>query len=188
MNLVLFGPPGAGKGTQAQYVCQNYGLGHLATGNLFRAHISNETPLGLQVKSILDAGELVPDSVVLDMVKEEIQKDDFKHGIVFDGFPRTVAQAEGLKEVLQNIGLSIDAFIMLDVPEDMLVQRLLSRGEGRSDDTEEKITHRLEVYRKETSPVKGYYEANGNVYSILGTGSIDEVYSRIKSVLDSLRK
>lgn len=186
MNLVLFGPPGAGKGTQAQSICQNYGLGHLSTGNLFRAHISNETPLGLQVKSILDAGELVPDSVVLDMVKEEIQKDEFKNGVVFDGFPRTIAQAEGLGKALQNIGLAIDAFIMLEVPEEMLVQRLLSRGEGRSDDTEEKIVRRLEVYRKETSPVKGYYEETGSVYSILGTGSVDEVYSRIQSVIDSL--
>jgi adenylate kinase len=186
MNLVLFGPPGAGKGTQAQSVCAAYGLGHLSTGNLFRAHISNETPLGKQVKSILDAGELVPDSIVLDMVKEELQKPAFAEGVVFDGFPRTVAQAEGLGGVMKELDANIDAFIMLDVPNDMLVQRLLSRGEGRSDDTEEKIQHRLDVYQRETKPVKGYYESKGTVYSILGTGTIEEVFSRIQSVVDSL--
>lgn len=186
MNLVLFGPPGAGKGTQAQSVCLEYSLGHLSTGNLFRAHISNETTLGKQVKSILDAGELVPDSVVLDMVKEELQKPEFADGVVFDGFPRTVAQAEGLQDVLMKLGSSIDAFIMLDVPNEVLIQRLLSRGEGRSDDTEENIQHRLDVYKKETEPVKGYYESKGTVYSILGTGSIQEVFSRIQSVVESL--
>ncbi|MDR9387595.1 MAG: adenylate kinase [Balneolaceae bacterium] len=186
MNLVLFGPPGAGKGTQAQTVCSEYGLGHLATGNLFRAHISNETSLGKQVKSILDAGELVPDSIVLDMVKEELQKPAFAEGVVFDGFPRTVAQAEGLQDVMKEMDASIDAFMMLDVPNDVLVQRLLSRGEGRSDDTEEKIQHRLDVYGKETAPVKDYYESKGTVYSILGTGTVDEVFARVQSVVDSL--
>tara|TARA_A100001015_G_scaffold316549_1_gene431116 strand:- start:392 stop:952 length:561 start_codon:yes stop_codon:yes gene_type:complete len=186
MNLVLFGPPGAGKGTQAQSVCVEYGLVHLSTGNLFRAHISNETPLGKEVKSILDAGELVPDSIVLNMVKEELQKPAFQKGVVFDGFPRTVAQAEGLQDVMKEVNTSIDAFIMLDVPNDVLVQRLLSRGEGRSDDTEKKIQHRLDVYQKETTPVKGYYESKGTVYSILGIGTVEEVFSRIQSVIDSL--
>jgi len=183
MILILFGPPGAGKGTQAALISGHYQIPHISTGNIFRSSIKNETPLGKKVKSILDEGKLVPDRVVVDLVEEELKKPKYKNGYILDGFPRTVAQAEALDKILENNKKSIDAFIHLSVPEKELVKRILSRGEGRSDDNEDKIRTRLGVYKKETQPVMDYYREKGLVQEIDGVGSIDEIFERIKSVL-----
>jgi adenylate kinase len=183
MNIILFGPPGAGKGTQAAKICSHYNLPHLSTGNIFRENIKNETPLGKKVKSILDAGNLVPDQTVVDLVASELDKSEYENGVVLDGFPRTVAQAEALDAYLLKNGKQIDFFITLNVPEEELIKRILSRGEGRSDDTPEKIKNRLKVYRNETEPVMNHYKAKGAVKEINGLGSIDEIFDRIKETL-----
>lgn len=184
MKVILFGPPGAGKGTQATLIREHYGLAHLSTGDLFREAIRNETPLGKKVKSILDSGELVPDQTVVDLVAEEIAKPKYDRGYILDGFPRTVAQAAAFDLLLEEKGESIDAFLSLRVPEDELVRRILSRGEGRSDDTEEGVKKRLAVYHRETRPVRDHYSKRGVVYDIEGTGSVEEIFSRIRSVLE----
>lgn len=184
MKLILFGPPGAGKGTQASLIEDHYDIPHLSTGQIFRDAIKNETKLGKKVQSILDAGDLVPDETVVGLVAEEIENDRYANGYILDGFPRTVVQAESFDEILNGNNQSIDAFISLKVPEAELVKRILSRGEGRSDDTEEGVKKRLEVYENETRPVKEYYADKGIVFEVDGTGTIEEIFSRIKSVLD----
>ncbi|MDX1641111.1 MAG: adenylate kinase [Balneolaceae bacterium] len=186
MNIILFGPPGAGKGTQAQKVIEHYDLPHLSTGDIFRKNIKNKTELGKKVKSIMDAGELVPDETVVALVVDELDKEKYDDGVVLDGFPRTVSQAEALDDYLADQDEEIDAFITLDVPEEELVQRILNRGEGRSDDTPEKVKTRLEIYREDTEPVLNYYREQGVVYEIDGTGDIDEIFERIKNVLSEV--
>jgi len=183
MNIILFGPPGAGKGTQAKKPQDEYSIPHLSTGDIFRAAIKNKTPLGVKVKSILDSGELVPDQTVVDLVADELSNDKYQDGYILDGFPRTVVQAEAFDAFLNKNNDSLDAFISLSVPEDELVKRILSRGEGRSDDTVEKIKTRLEVYHKETQPVMEHYKKQDKVQEIDGIGSIDEIFDRIKAVL-----
>jgi len=184
MQIILFGPPGAGKGTQAKRIQQEYDIPHLSTGNIFRSAIKNETELGKKVKSILDAGELVPDQTVVDLVREELKKEAYSDGYILDGFPRTVPQARAFDQMLKENDKSLDAFLVLEVPNDELIRRILSRGEGRSDDKEEKVRHRLEVYHKQTEPVKNYYEKQGLVKKIDGIGSIDEIFERIKNALE----
>ncbi|MDX1639419.1 MAG: adenylate kinase [Balneolaceae bacterium] len=188
MRLIIFGPPGAGKGTQAQKISEEYEIPHLSTGEIFRSAIKNETELGKKVKSILDAGELVPDETVVDLVEEELQKEKYQDGYILDGFPRTVPQAEAFEEILQSNNQSLDAFLVLEVPEDELVKRILSRGEGRSDDTEEGVKNRLEVYQNETAPVLNYYRKHGKVQKIDGVGSIDEIFGRIKNRLETIQQ
>ncbi|MEX2435568.1 MAG: adenylate kinase, partial [Balneolaceae bacterium] len=145
MNIILFGPPGAGKGTQAEKIKNYFNLPHLSTGNIFRSNIKNETPLGKKVKSILDSGKLVSDEIVVDLVVDELENKKYNNGVIFDGFPRTVHQAEALDAYLQKKGSQIDAFLILKVPEEELINRILSREDGRSDDTPEKIKTRLKV-------------------------------------------
>lgn len=186
MQLILFGPPGAGKGTQANLLVDTYGLLHLSTGNLLRAAIAAETPLGVRVKSILDSGELVSDAIVLDLVAEEIAKPEAARGVIFDGFPRTVRQAEGLDERLAAMGKQVDGLVHLQVPDEVITERILSRGEGRSDDTPEKIAKRLEVYRSETEPVLDHYRGVGVAHDVVGIGTVEEIFGRIKALLDSL--
>lgn len=181
MNIIIFGPPGAGKGTQASKMVDQFGLPHLSTGNIFRENIKNETPLGKKVKSILDEGKLVPDETVVELVTDELDKPKYKEGVILDGFPRTVAQAEALNQYFSSNNKSIDAFITLSVPEEELIERILSRGEGRSDDTPEKIKNRLQVYRNRTKPVLSYYKDKGVVKEIDGVGTIDEIFDRILS-------
>ncbi|MBO6584805.1 MAG: adenylate kinase [Gracilimonas sp.] len=183
MNIILFGPPGAGKGTQAKLLQDEFNIPHLSTGDIFRAAIKNKTPLGVKVKSILDSGELVPDQTVVDLVADELSKDKYQEGYILDGFPRTVVQAEAFDAFLEKNNDELDAFILLSVPEEELIKRILSRGEGRSDDTEEKVKTRLQVYREETQPVMKHYEKQGKVQEIDGIGTIDEIFGRIKNAL-----
>lgn len=183
MNIILFGPPGAGKGTQAKKLQDEFNIPHLSTGDIFRAAIKNKTPLGVKVKSILDSGELVPDQTVVDLVAAELSKEKYEDGYILDGFPRTVVQAKAFDKFLQDNNDELDAFISLSVPEGELINRILSRGEGRADDTEEKVKTRLAVYRKETKPVMDYYQEQGKVQEIDGLGSIDEIFDRIKQAL-----
>ncbi|TVQ67370.1 MAG: adenylate kinase [Balneolaceae bacterium] len=179
MNIILFGAPGAGKGTQAEKLIEHLKLPHLSTGNIFRENIKANTPLGLKVKSIMDQGKLVPDETVVELVADELNHQIYDDGVIFDGFPRTVAQAEALDTYLQSRGKNVDAFITLSVPEEELIRRILSRGQGRSDDTREGIQTRLNVYHEETAPVLNHYNAKGIVKVIDGTGSIDEIFGRI---------
>jgi adenylate kinase len=185
MNIIIFGPPGAGKGTQAEKLIEHYHLPHLSTGNIFRENIKNETPLGKKVKSIMDDGKLVPDETVVELVADELLKDKYSDGVILDGFPRTVTQAKALDAFFEENNKKIDAFLTLDVPENELIKRILNRGEGRSDDTPEKIKTRLNVYREETEPVLNYYQEKGQAIAIDGTGTIDVIFDRIKTALDS---
>lgn len=185
MRIIIFGPPGAGKGTQANLISEEYNIPHLSTGEIFRSAIKNETPLGKEVKSILDAGELVPDEKVVALVEEELKDSKYDDGYILDGFPRTVPQAEAFDQILETKGKELDAFLELNVPEEELIDRILSRGEGRSDDTPEKVKNRLNVYRQETAPVINHYKKQDLVENIYGVGSIEEIFSRIKTTLSS---
>jgi len=183
MRIILFGPPGAGKGTQAKLIEEKFSVKQLSTGDMFRNAIRNQSPLGVKVKSILDEGKLVPDSTVVELVEEALDKPEFKQGYILDGFPRTVPQAEAFDALLEKNGNKLDAFLSLSVPDEELMRRILSRGEGRSDDTPEKVKTRLEVYNDETAPVENYYKQKGVHKSIDGTGTIEEIFERIVAAL-----
>lgn len=183
MNIILFGPPGAGKGTQAEKMVTHFEIPHLSTGNIFRENIKNETELGKKVKSILASGNLVPDETVVDLVVDELSKQKYNNGVILDGFPRTVNQAESLDQFFAEHGKKVDAFVTLSVPEDELIDRILSRGQGREDDTPEKIKTRLQIYHNETAPVLNYYQKKDAVIEIDGIGTIDEIFARIVTAL-----
>ena len=188
LNIVLFGPPGAGKGTQSERLIEKYGLVHLSTGDIFRANIKGETELGLLAKSYMDKGNLVPDEVTINMLKSEVMKHDAPKGFIFDGFPRTNAQADALDAFLKSIGTSISMMVGLEVEEDELRERLKKRAEisGRPDDANpEVIQNRINVYNNETAPVKAFYENQGKYYGVNGIGSIDEISNRLYAVIDS---
>jgi adenylate kinase len=185
-NLILFGPPGSGKGTQSDKIVGKFGLIHLSTGNLLRQEIADKTPLGLQAKNFMDKGQLVPDEVVIGMIDSCLEKHAAAKGFLFDGFPRTVAQAEALDKLLSLKKTSICKVIALEVNEEELTQRLIKRGEtsGRSDDTnEEVIRKRFAVYRNETEPVAEHYKKQGKFEAIKGIGSIDEIFETISSCI-----
>ena len=184
MNIILFGPPGAGKGTQAELIINKYQLPHLSTGNIFRAAIKNQTALGKQVTAILDAGNLVPDQLTIDLVAEELTDSKYAKGAIFDGFPRTVTQAAALDEILKATGKKVDAFISLVVDEQELISRILSREQGRTDDTEDGIKNRLKVYNYETAPVQAFYESHDQAHEISGIGTVDEIHQRIVELLE----
>ena len=188
IDFILFGPPGAGKGTQAQILKEKLGLTYIATGDLFRHHIKNQTPLGKKAKSYIQKGDLVPDEITIGMIKEIVSKPNLK-GIIFDGFPRTVRQAEFLDELMAEKGLIIDALIALEVPEERLIKRLLNRGKtsGRSDDNEEIIKYRLKQYYNKTEPVKDYYKKQNKYHEVDGVGKIDEVNQRLLDIINSIK-
>lgn len=189
-NLVLFGPPGAGKGTQASVLKQKYELVHISTGDVFRYNIKNETALGNHAKSFMDQGKLVPDDVTIKMLEAEVDKNPGAKGFIFDGFPRTVAQAEALSELLEEKDTEVSAMIALEVDDEVLVQRLLERGKSsnRADDADESIIRkRIRVYYEETAILKEYYKKQDKYYGVNGQGSVEEITSRISGVIDSLQ-
>jgi adenylate kinase len=187
VNIVLFGPPGAGKGTQSEYLIKKYQLTHISTGDLFRKHLKEGTPLGKLAQQYMDEGKLVPDQVVIDMVDDKIKNDGPVTGYIFDGFPRTVAQAEALDKLLTSKNTPIKCMIALEVSKEELVKRLLNRGitSGRADDQDEtKINTRIQVYLDETLPVAKYYEKQGKFNPINGIGEVNSIFNSICSIID----
>ena len=187
MNIILLGPPGAGKGTQAEMLVSEYGLVQLSTGDMLRAAIAQGTELGLKAKAIMDAGDLVADDIILGMIRERLQSDECANGVILDGFPRTVAQAEGLDEMLAEIGMGINHVIEIKVDEAALFARIKNRanetGGARSDDTAEVLEKRLKVYHESTAPILPYYRGKGNMSVVDGMMSIADVSSAIKEIL-----
>ncbi len=189
INLVLFGKPGAGKGTQAEFLKERYNLKHISTGDLFRNNIKNKTELGKLAKSYMDHGDLVPDEVTIKMLEDAVRKNPDASGFIFDGFPRTTAQAEALDALLETKNMKIDATIALDAMDEVLIKRLLERGKisGRTDDQDElKIRNRFEEYSEKTAPLKDYYEAQGKFHRVNGIGEIDAVTHRLGKVIEEL--
>ncbi len=189
INIVLFGKPGAGKGTQAAFLKSKYQLFHISTGDLFRHHISNKTALGTLARSYMDKGDLVPDQVTIDMLKETVENHPEAKGFIFDGFPRTTKQAEALDDFLSERSMPISATLALEADDDILVDRLINRGKtsGRADDQdEEKIRNRFEEYNNKTAPLRDFYTAQGKFHSVDGIGSIDEITQRLTVLIDGL--
>jgi len=189
LNLILFGPPGAGKGTQAKKLVDIYGLLQISTGDLFRYEIGNNTPLGLKAKEYMNKGELVPDEVTVGMLKNKVEANPEYKGYIFDGFPRTIPQANALDTYLSSKSESVSQLIALDVDDDELVTRLLERGKtsGRPDDNnEEIIRNRIVVYNKETAPVFDFYDEQSKAIKVPGVGTIDEIFERLKTRIDPL--
>lgn len=188
LNIVLFGPPGSGKGTQSEKIIARYGLTHLSTGDLLRAELAAETELGLKARSIMEKGELVSDSIIIGMIRNRIDEISDAKGFIFDGFPRTVAQAGALDELLAEKGMGIDMMLALEVERRELINRLLKRGQdqGRSDDNLETIENRIRVYEDQTSPVMGYYQGQDKYHGVNGMGSIEEIFGRLAGILDKI--
>ncbi len=190
LNIALFGPPGAGKGTQSEKIIIKYQLVHLSTGDILRAEIANQTKLGMEAKQFMDKGALVPDSVVIGMIANKLDANKSAKGFIFDGFPRTTAQAEALDKMLDERKLSISGMLALEVEHQELVNRLLNRGKtsGRSDDQNpEIIENRIKEYNAKTLPVIKYYDAQGKFKGIQGMGSIDEIFERISKAISDLK-
>ncbi len=182
-RLVILGKQGAGKGTQCALLVEHYGIPHVSTGDMLRAAVAEGTELGLQAKALMDAGELVPDDLILGIVRERLAQPDARQGFLLDGFPRTEAQADGLLEILAPA--SIDLAVNIDVPDDVVTERMMQRG--RADDTPEAIARRLELYAAETAPLLSYYGSRGCLVTIDGLGTEDEVQARIVAAIDEAR-
>lgn len=188
-NIVLFGKPGAGKGTQAEFLKEQYNLVHLSTGDIFRYNIKNDTPLGQLAKSYMDQGDLVPDAVTISMLEDSVNQNPQAAGFLFDGFPRTLAQAEALDAFLASKGWENTATIALEANDEILVQRLLERGKtsGRPDDQdEEKIRNRYQEYNEKTAPLMDYYKKQGKFHAVDGIGEIAQITQRLAGVIDGL--
>ena len=190
LNIVIFGAPGSGKGTQSDKLIEHYNLFHISTGDVLRDHIRRGTELGKTAKGYIDQGQLVPDELIIDILAQVLDdnKDQATQGVIFDGFPRTIPQAEALEQLLADRGTQIDAVVGLEVPEEELIKRILLRGQmsGRSDDNEETARKRLDTYHNQTSPLKAYYEQQGKYRAINGLGTIDGIFDLIKESLDNL--
>lgn len=188
-NIILFGPPGAGKGTQAAFLKEKYNLVHISTGDVFRFNIKNKTELGTLAKSYIDKGQLVPDEITIDMLSNELDNNPDANGFIFDGFPRTEAQAEALGHLMDDKDTQIDAMVALEVDDEVLVERLLERGKtsGRADDADESIIrNRIKVYYDETAILKNFYRKQDKYYGIDGVGSIEEITERLSKVIDKI--
>ena len=185
LDLVILGPPGAGKGTQADLVSADAGIPHIATGDMLREAMQDETPLGLEVKPIYDAGDLIPDELMVGLIRERLSQPDTEAGFILDGFPRTLPQAEALDEMLAEIDRVLSAVLLFDLPEEVAVERLLGRAreQGRSDDTPEVIRHRLEVFHAKTKPVVDYYRSKGLLVDIRAERPVDEVLAEVQQVV-----
>jgi adenylate kinase len=188
MRLILMGPPGAGKGTQAKFVAERFGIPAISTGDIFRANVSQGTPLGVEAKRFMDAGEYVPDEITNLMVRNRIDEADADPGFLLDGYPRTLAQVEELDGMVKHTGHQLDAVVVLTVDSDEIVQRLLQRAqvEGRADDTEDVIRRRQEVYGEQTEPLIGVYRDRGILIEVDGMGEVDQVTERIFAALDDV--
>ena len=189
LNIVLFGPPGAGKGTQANLLIEKYNLIHLSTGDILRGEITAGTKLGLEAKSLMDRGDLVPDEVVIGMISSKLDNNPNANGFIFDGFPRTAAQATTLDNLLEGQGTSISAMLSLKVEDEELIRRLLSRGQdsGRADDQNESIiANRINEYNNKTAPLKDFYASQNKLSEIEGLGSVEDIAQKLNTVIDSL--
>lgn len=188
LNIVIFGAPGSGKGTQSELLIEKYGLTHISTGEVLRREISKQSELGLKAEAYMSKGELVPDFVVIDILDNIIASNGVSKGFIFDGFPRTLPQGEALDKMLDKNRTSISVVLSMDVEDAELTDRLIKRGKisGRSDDNHETIASRLKVYYNHTEPLKEFYKEQGKLVSIEGTGSIENIFSSITEVVDSL--
>jgi adenylate kinase len=185
LNVLLFGPQGSGKGTQAKRISAEHGVPHVSTGDMFRAAIAGGTPLGLRVKPILESGELVPDELTIGLIRERLAGDDARAGFVLDGFPRNIAQAEAFDDLLATLDRPLSAVLEFELPDEVSVERLLGRAaeEGRVDDTPDAIARRLEIYHRETAPLSEHYRATGKLVGIHADRSIDEVWAEVERAL-----
>ena len=191
LNIVMFGAPGSGKGTQSEVLIKTYGLFHISTGDVLRDHIKRGTALGKTAQEYINQGQLIPDELMVNILASVMDdnKDAAAKGVIFDGFPRTIPQAEALEEMLQQRGTKVSAVIGLDVPEEILIGRLLNRGKesGRSDDNLETITSRLEVYNNQTAPLKAFYAQKGLLHMVQGTGGAEVVFERVRKVIEAVQ-
>ena len=191
MNVVIFGAPGSGKGTQSEKLIERYGLHHISTGEVLRDHIARKTPIGQIAKTYINQGQLIPDSLMIKILEEIIDNEPkAKEGVILDGFPRTIPQAEALDRFLEKRGQKIHHVIGLEVPEDELVERMIKRGQqtGRADDNLETIQNRLKVYHDWTTPLRDFYISKGKYRPIQGSGSIDEIFAGIASAIDTAQE
>ena len=190
LNIVIFGAPGSGKGTQSDKIIENYHLFHISTGDVLRDNMSRGTELGKVAKDYIEKGQLVPDELIIDLLAQVLDenKENAKDGVIFDGYPRTIPQAEALEQMLADRGTQVDAVVGLEVPDEELIKRILLRGQqsGRADDNEETARKRLEVYYNQTSPLKAYYQEQGKYLAINGLGDIDGIFGQIKQALDNI--
>jgi adenylate kinase len=214
MNIVLLGPPGSGKGTQAKMIAEKYGVVHISTGDILRENVRNGTALGVEAKKFMEAGKLVPDSLLIDIIKDRLAKDDVKGGWMLDGYPRTMPQAEAMDKILPNLGQKIDVVLNIDVPDAELVKRVTGRrmckcgatyhvqfnppkvagkcdacgGElyQRADDNEETVKERVQAYHAQTQPLIDYYDKRGIVATVLGVGDIKEIFGKVAEALDKI--
>ena len=188
LNIVIFGAPGSGKGTQSARIVEKYGLNHISTGDVLRAEIKNGTELGKTAKGYIDQGQLIPDALMIDILASVFDSFKDSKGVIFDGFPRTIAQADALKVMLAERGQEVSIMLDLEVPEDELMTRLIKRGQesGRADDNEETIKKRLTVYNSQTAPLIEWYEAEGLRHSVKGSGSLEEINAALCAVIDKM--
>jgi len=186
MRIVLLGPPGSGKGTQATLLVKQLGIPHISTGALLRDAAARGTELGLQAKALTDKGELVPDNVISGMLEERLRNEDVANGFILDGYPRNLAQASLLDDLLERLDQPVDEAILIDIGDERIIRRIAKRAkeEGRADDTEETVRNRLRVYAEQTAPVADYYAERGLLTRVLGEGGVDEIFQRLLSILN----